>query len=201
MNKKIAFEMISQIAEECIKNNITFNLSAEKKVCLVNEPKELGCSGFFDPDYKILSVATQKAFKDWFPILLHEYNHMLQYIEKPEFFGEEDRLWEWLTNKIELTKKDIKKVIDTTREIELDCEIRTVKMIEARSELEINIDDYIKKANSYLYFYSIVAKHRKWSNKPPYSIKEIVELMGNKFIKNYWKMPDGYEELVIKYCL
>lgn len=198
--KQVYKNVLADIITTCLNNGIKFNLSPTKKVFL--DEKDLGCSGFFDSNLKILSVATGHPIKFWFSTLLHEYNHLLQYIENPKKFdGGGIDLWKWISGDIKATKKEARLAINYSRDMELDCEKRTVKLIKSLPELDMDIDEYIMSGNAYLYFYSIVYKYRKWSIKPPYKIKEIVELMPNKFLKSYWKMPKGYEELVIKYCL
>lgn len=186
---------------ECIENNITLNLSATTKVKLPEESEELACSGFFIDDKRILAVATLKPFEKWFQIFLHEYNHMKQFIESSEEFEEDERLWEWLEGKIQLAEEDIKEAINKSLNIELDCEKRTAKMIEDNLELEMNVKDYIKKANSYIYFYPLMLKHKKWLKVPPYEIQEIFDIMPDKFLEDYWNVPEEYEKLIIKYCL
>jgi hypothetical protein len=41
---------------------------------------------------------------------------------------------------------------------------------------------------------------RKWYKKPPYDIKEIVDLMPGEFVDDYDKLPNKARELILKKC-
>jgi hypothetical protein len=196
-------KVLADITIDCIDNGITLKISNQKKV-KVNDGETLGCAGFFDEARRELAVASGMPTKYWFQVLLHEYNHMRQWIDKifskPKYSNTFD-LWTWLDGSIELSSKDVSDTVSKIRNLELDCEKRTAKMIGEYPGLNINVSEYIKGANSYLYFYEIVRKHRKWCKKAPYKIKEIIKLMPDYFLTNYTKLPKGYEKLVIKKCL
>jgi hypothetical protein len=193
-------KVLANIIIDCIDNGITLLLSNTKKVKLPEET--IGTGGYFDESDRILAVATKNPTKIWFALLLHEYNHLRQWAEgmfnNPKYFSID--LWNWIEGNIELTKKDIDKAIECARLIETDCEKRTAKMIKDNPDLKIDLVNYIKGANSYLYFYEIVRKHRLWCKKAPYRIKEIIDLMPDYFVNNYKKLPKGYEKLVLEKC-
>jgi len=197
-------ELIAEMALSCVKNGITFILSNTKEVKLQDESKEFKSSGFFAEEEKILSVGTKKPIKEWFPTLLHEYNHMIQWLE--EAFVEDKHLsayelfWDWLDNKCELDKDKLRNVINIVRDIEKDCEYRTWTMLKDNPELKISPDGYIKKANSYLYSFALMRRKRQWLKKPPYRIKRAVEIMPAKFMKDYNRVPKEFQELILKEC-
>jgi hypothetical protein len=200
--------IISKIALDCHKHRISFLLYRTKKVKLEGESEKNSSGGYFCSDSKTLAVGTGSPIRIWFPILLHEYNHMLQWIEKTrhwtkksEKLGED--FFEWLEGDKEFSKEKLKKIIKSVRDCEVDCEERTAKMIKENPQIGLNVDQYIKEANAYLFFYKIVEKYRKWSKSAPYRIKEIVELMPNAILNldDYDNPSKEYEELVVERCL
>lgn len=198
---------VTDVVEACNKAGVTLTLSATEKVCQPGESEELGCSGFFTGKDRLLSVAIRKPVKDWFPVLLHEFGHMQQWLEKPSQFCWDDLLmdlfWEWLDGERELLPKDAEKLADLALWYEHDCEIRTAKRILASPEFEMDHADYVRRANSYLYLYPLIAKHRKWASCcPPYKVPEIVALMEAEFLlrEKYWLVPPEVEQLFIDKC-
>ena len=87
------------------------------------------------------------------------------------------------------------------RDMELDCEIRSVENIK-KWKLPLKINNYIQLANSYIYFYTYSLKVRKWCNlKSPYRVKSIVNIMPDYFVEDYDDLDPKYEELFERYCV
>lgn len=195
---------LDEIKESCAKNNVTLILQPNKRV-RGGENYYSGYFEVFENEPPKLVIATKRS--DWFFTLLHEYHHMQQWLlERQKWFSDykeyEDFL-AWLEYKKQLSKKDIKKVFNEIISCELDCENKVVKYIKRNKDLGIDIENYIQRANASLYIYSIVAKHRKWPNNAknsPCAVRKIIKIMPNKLQRSYWKIPEGYEELVLKYC-
>lgn len=183
-------KFISFVKKECKKNGIKIILS-KKKDLLVNDVK---CSGYFSATDKELAVATGKPFKDWLEVFIHEYAHSVQYATDSKVWLSNDingyeaseLLDIWLNKTIDLSPIQLKKYTEVVMDVELDCEKRSVSLIK-KFDLPIDIDLYIKKANSYVLSYHVVKKMRKWRKVPPYSVQEIVDAMPNHFNLNYKK--------------
>ena len=160
------------------------------------------CSGFFDSSVMEFAVAIGKPQKEWVEIFIHEYCHFNQWEEQCDVWTAEgdNILDEWLYNKkLKLTKK-IGKKLRNTQACELDCEKRVIETIK-KYNLEIDVDQYIRKANSYVYMYNMVIKEKMWyGDNPPYRVKGIMDIMPDHFDNDYTVMPEGYEALVRKYC-
>lgn len=161
------------------------------------------CSGFFADEHSggpKLAYAMGKPFEDWFSVLAHEYNHMLQWFEKSPFWApiqESDKyLWPWLAGKIELVPERAEKYSMDNLRVELDCERRTIVMVK-ELDLPIDLPSYIKKANSYVYYYHMVLKHRKWYEvgREPYSVPEIVSAMPDKLDGDYETISEEFVNL------
>lgn len=107
--------------------------------------------------------------KGWEEVLAHEFNHYLQYIENSKewsmlSFKNSDCLtlmWNWMDGEIELTDKELDIVFSRVRNLEHDCEKRTVKMLRLY-HLSDNLEKYIKEANLYIMFYNVAKIYRKW---------------------------------------
>jgi hypothetical protein len=153
--------------------------------------------GFFGG--KPITLACARKSPLFVEILVHESCHLDQYFDDYKFFNkgnDSDLIDQWLLGK---KIDNVKKHIAITREIELDCEKRSVdKIIEY--DLPINIDHYIKKSNAYLWFYTYMSKHRFWpsADQIPYKILSIWSKMPSTFQKSYSDMPTYVETLFDK---
>ena len=134
---------------------------------------------------------------DALEILAHEFGHFTQWKENID-------LWEavnvsmplvddWLGGK---DVPNIKKHLAVCRDLELDNEKRSVKIIK-KFGLDIDIDRYIKKANAYVFFYTRLLATRKWATpkNSPYSNQKIIEKMPRYFIKDYATIPKRIEKV------
>jgi len=165
-------------------------------------------SGFFSPEEQLLAVA--KKGKDSFETLMHEFCHFIQWEEQCkdwtncsiEEYDAEMLIDLWMRYIIELNKKQLNKYIDLVRNVEMDCEKRVIKFA-IDWDYPLDIGKYVQKANSYLYFYTVVKKCRKWSNKgcAPYTFNEIVSEMPTHFANDYNRMSDVLVSLYKKECL
>lgn len=154
-------------------------------------------NGYFD--HTAPKLAYSKGHDDWFPVALHEYNHMCQWKDKdPIFFNDVQReadeyLWGWLDRTLgPMGQGMVKKYCMSFLQLELDCERRAQKMI---TDLDLPLDPkrYAQTANAYVMFYHLVMRHRKWYEigKEPYHIEEIVSAMPEDlYTLNYEEISD-----------
>lgn len=173
-----------------IKNGIELNLPDAPEV---EYPGTSGimCAGYFTGTK--FACAMGKPTEEWLPIFAHESCHMDQYLEDPIKWKEYDiidQIDPWLEGKIELTPEQLKEVIDKVIELELDCERRTVAKI-YEWELELDLNEYIKRANAYLFFYRFVQLTRTWYGgvNAFYRNPEIVSLCPDTFLESYETVP------------
>jgi hypothetical protein len=94
---------------------------------------------------------------------------------------------------------NIKKHLAVSRELELDNEKRSVRIIK-KFGLDVDIDSYIKKANAYIYFYNRLLATRKWAtpNNSPYGNQKIIEKMPRYFKADYSITPKRIEKVFIQ---
>lgn len=186
MINKTKKQFIEFVKLECKKYGIKCDLRPVKYLRLSGNIK---CSGYFDETNKLLVCATKS--KDWFYILVHEYAHLTQWVDncKPWKLVSDnysiDFMDRWLNGHY---VRNPEKHINMVRDLELDNEKRTVKLIK-----KFGLGDhkrYIKSANAYLMFYNHIKETRKWSNpkKSPYRNKAIISVMSDGFRMNYDKM-------------
>jgi hypothetical protein len=192
-------DFIRQVRETCKPLGVKLYFGKGKRL----RTESILLNGFFSDDKKILAVATKKPVTKWLEILVHEYGHLIQYKNQTKRWKEiNDDVWEWLYYKGDFSEKKIEKSIESTSYMELECEQIAVKTLR-QFDLGIDIDSYIKRANSYLLFYQCLKYTRKWygSGKAPYEIKEIYEKMPNKLIIDFDKSYSKYRPLYIEhYC-
>ncbi len=147
------------------------------------------CSGYFDDEGGMLVVAMKSPLA--LEILVHEFGHLTQYVDncKPwrNLGNSLDKMTDWLQGK-DIRNTD--KYINAARDMELDNEKRSVQIIKDFG-LDIDIDSYIKRANSYVYFYNWMKTTRRWSspNNSPYKNKALLEVMPKTFQKSYRTIP------------
>jgi len=185
---------IDHVKKECKKHKVTCSLRNAKNVRV-----DVGmlASGYFDETTPILVCSMNRI--DAIEILVHEYCHLTQWVEQipiwkeceksiPKFFG-------WLQGD---RIKNVKKHMENCRELELDNEKRSVNMIK-QFELNIDINQYIKKANAYVYFYTYMLTTRRWAKKKnsPYSNVSLIESMPNYFVEDYSIIPKNIERVFI----
>lgn len=206
MNKKT-----QNFIGEMISNLIVSKIS----VRLVNTPKvrvtkRISYNGWFTNEPPEFVMGAGKDFEEWFPIMLHEYCHFLQWRDEAlvwtimeEFENKNPDLdWEkWVEHKEEFPRRKINKLLRLARDVELDCEKRVIDLIFS-NRLPIDTNKYIKRANSYIFFYNLAISNRIWyKGKAPYEVEEINETMPDYFLSNYNNTPKNYRKLVLQHCL
>ena len=183
-------QFIKTVRDKCVKHNIFF-LSKNTVKLKVNG---INVGGYFNEeangDFKG-TLATALKCPDYMDILVHEFSHMEQYIEKTNIWKGANQcgpMDDWLLGK---DVKNIEERIDQVKWLELDCEKRTVKNM-IKYNLPVNISSYIQKANSYILFYNYIKETRLWckiGNSPDEkSNKSLWSLCPDKFMpRSYYK--------------
>lgn len=180
------------------KNNITLKLVGKKKI-LADGAK---CNGFFSDNPRELVVACGQPESEWIQTFIHESSHMDQFLEKSLVWDTDitpnvdasDIFFEWLDGK----RKDmnlVKKCMKLLRNVELDCEKRTVKKIK-KYKINIDIEAYIQKSNAYIFSYTYLLESRKWV-QGIYFVEDVIKHSPKKFLKNpkdYDKIPKQLRE-------
>ncbi len=193
MNRQVE-RFIKHVKAECKQEGVKCDLRNTRYVKISPSIK---ASGYFDEEGPVLVCSMKRP--DSLEILAHEYGHLTQWREQIP-------LWkavgismplvdEWLVGK---DVPNIKKHIAVCRDLELDNEKRTVKLIK-EFDLPVDIDHYIRKANAYVYFYTRMLSTRKWATpqNSPYTNKNIISTMPKAFKKDYSIIPKKIEQVFI----
>ena len=190
-------DFLLEVRQKCKAHGITFYEGKGKYIKLSGNIK---CGGYFDHTNKVLAYASKHPIA--LAILAHETCHLDQWLENPKKFESYDEIGlidEWLSGK-KVSNKRLDNAIYLAMELELDCEKRTARKIK-KYNLPIDLPNYIRRANVYVYFYLWLRKTRRWSkpNNSPYQIDEIINSVPSRFLKDYSKLPSKLEFLFDKY--
>jgi hypothetical protein len=183
-------EFVDLVIEECHYYNVKCSLTKAKQ-CNFGKGR---CSGYFDHSIPELRVAMLNDM--WLQILVHEYCHLRQWIEKDPIWmkcQEEQSYEEWekMSRGLEI---DVEHHISNIRDLELANEKRSVALIK-KLKLPIDVGEYIKKANSYIMFYNYMKISKRWCVIPPYKNERIMAEMPTKFSLNYSKLSKRLETI------
>lgn len=180
------------VKAECRKEGVKCDLRNTQYVKISDSIK---ASGYFDGTVPTLVCSMGRG--DSIEILVHEYSHLTQWREKIPLWVQSEKsmdlIDEWLSGK---EVKNIEEHIKISRDLELDNEKRSVKIIK-QFNLPINVENYIKKANSYIHFYNYMMISRRWCTPTtsPYTNKRLLEVMSPKFNMNYKKLSKKLEKI------
>jgi len=175
---------IEHVKAECKRTGIKCDLRPVRYVKISN----IRCSGYFDSEGKVLVCSMNRS--DSLGILAHEYAHLTQWDEGIKLWDESgnsmEKIDSWLGGK---RVHNIKRHLAVSRDLELDNERRTAKLIK-KWKLSIDLNDYVKRANAYVHFYNWMYFTRKWSspNNSPYTNPGIQSLMSTRFNMKYTEM-------------
>jgi hypothetical protein len=182
-------EFIKHVKSECRAHGIKFRLKPTKTV---STPENIRCVGYCEPDdLKELFVARKD--QNWLMTLVHEYAHLTQWIDQCKEWKDTykiDNVDEWLNGK---EVPNIERALAITRDMELDNEKRSVKLIK-KWNLPIDVKTYTRKANAYVMFYNYLYITRRWchpDNSPARNPK-VWKKMPASFRMNYQVMEEKY---------
>lgn len=165
-------------------------------------------NGYFDDNKRELAVAVDRPLNQWIDTFVHESCHKDQCVQKARIWGQQVRgcdpfavIEMWLNEVVELKPLPKYQMTMAMLKLELDCEKRAVKKIK-KAKLPIDTKEYAQKANSYVYFYHMVAETRKWYTigTEPYVVPEVWQAMPTDFKNDYTQIPKQLRDLYLKHC-
>lgn len=185
-------QFIKYVREECKTHGVKLRLKKRKYLVLSGNVR---VSGYFDDENKELAVAVNNP--EWLGVLVHEFAHLTQWVENCEPWRKLGdsliKVHDWLEGQ---EVKGIKKALAKARDLELDNEKRTVKIIKDWG-LPINTRLYTQKANAYISFYNWMYYTRRWCTvkNSPYRNPKIYKEMPTIFKMNYEVLSDKYKKV------
>lgn len=206
---KAADKFVEDLKAKCDANGVKYHFPKTKHV-LYPGFESLKVSGYFlDKPEPALACAMGKPLNAWFEILIHESCHMDQWIEKSAWwlnltkdgYDCDKKMDEWLTGSVEYSKNESDYFMLVMQAVEIDCERRSVEKIKSLN-LPVNIENYVKKANAYIFSYNIMKETGKWCDIAPYEIPEIIELMPDSILKEeeYEQISDKIKNIYLTKC-
>lgn len=180
--------LLTDIRAACKKHGIKFYASRGSYVRISGNIK---AGGYFDADNKVLAYAAKNP--NALNLLVHESCHLDQFIEDKKWFKSFDGITvidEWLEGK-DVSRRVLVNAVNKAIELELDCERRSVAKIK-KYGLDIDVKEYIRKANTYLFFYRYLLETRRWSvpERSPYRIADVYNASSSRFLTDYSVIPN-----------
>lgn len=183
------------VKAECRRTGVKCDL---RNTSYVKPSPSIKSSGYFDESVPALVCSMGR--RDSIEILVHEFAHLTQWVEQIDLWKKSSismaLIDDWLSG---IEVPNIAKHIAISRDLELDNEKRSVKIIK-EFQLPINIENYIRKANSYVHFYNYMLISRRWCTpqNSPYDNKKLLQAMSPKFNMNYKKLSKKVEKIFIE---
>ena len=191
-------EFLAFVRGRCEKHGVEFVAKQTEDVATRGEIK---CSGYFDEEKLVLCM--DRSPRRWVRALAHEYSHLWQYVHKTKAWVEcddaEDIIDRWIGGE-EFPMHKILDCMQRTIACELEAEKKAVTIMKAY-KLPVNIDRYIRGANSYLYFYLWAVIRREWYVQAnPDAADQVVRTLPNKFQPHYKTISPELMSLFDRYC-
>jgi len=161
--------------------------------------------GHFDEEGPSLVCAAKRP--DWVSVFAHESCHMDQWAEQSYFWRRSlvagvdvgNIVWLWTQKKIELTLEQLRDYTARIRDIEWDCEKRTVAKIREFG-LSEDVATYTQQANAYLYSITLKANYRMWHFRGRISVdNKLHSTCPTKFLRRhaYNDVPEAFRQAFI----
>ena len=190
------WELIGYVVSECVKHGVTINMVPTEYY------DEL--SGSWDDAEKTLTIATDS--KNWVEVLAHEFGHFQQWKARKfdgyiydEVYGS-SVFDDWLAGNKKLSPERVDEMTAAMQACEMDAEQRAYHLLK-RFKVKTSLPRYIQKANAYVLFYKVMAKHRQWCDKQsPSKNPAILKLMPTTWVTDFNDLPEGFEKLVVDDC-
>lgn len=184
-------DFIENELDKCRRSNIGIHIPKSKSVL----HNGMNCAGFFDDSNMTFAVAYTKNQNHWLSTFVHESCHVDQWIDQIDIWnakiGDIDPLEvidSWLLKEVELDPVTKQLVFDIVTAIELDCEQRSVEKIK-KFNLPLNITNYIKKSNAYVWSYRMVQETRNYDHNSMHEVYSVWRAMPKHFENDYSILP------------
>ena len=201
MDKMAVKKFIKDLKKTCKEASIKLILK-DAKFLLWNEDEK--CGGYFAYDLGELHCAFPKKIElKYVEVLIHESCHLDQWLmQTPKWVANiKSKSSDIFFNSLEDNTKCPKEAfhVRNIQLMEAECEKMSVQKIKDL-KLNINLEKYIKKANAYLLFYTLLKETRIWSDYSPYKFKEIWDKMPGDKILNNFSMSEELKDLYKLKC-
>lgn len=161
----VFLEYVKRVCEE---NNIQLKIGRGKLVRM--RPYNFKVAGYFDEDSRLLHCGKGSNETEFLSTLVHEFAHVLQWIEKDVHYKKCDHqkhgsvqnaVCMWVNNEINISQKKLESYTQKVIACELNAERRALKIIK-EFDLPIDTKKYCEHASATLYTYWLTLKTKKW---------------------------------------
>ncbi len=168
---KATQSFLKHVREICRQYKIKFKVGNGRTVIM--KPFGFKALGYFDEYEKILHCAKGRSEEAFLSVLVHEFAHLLQWIEKdnlytscnhPKYGSVQNAVCMWVNNELNIRDRELQSYTEKMIDCELNAERRALKLIK-QFELPVNIERYSKVASATLFSYWMTKKQRKWDFK------------------------------------
>lgn len=192
---------INKVSTDLLQHNFEFILASSETVYADG----MSCAGYFDYGKKLLVVAALDP--NWLSTLAHEYAHFVQW-KNNRFFGDAEQKKHsdfdaWINDKYnaEYTPEYILECARQVQRCELDAERQTLDFLVNYGLTIDKVEEHIKQANAYVWFYEVVRQVGRWETDEDYSDDDdIMALVPTQFISDVSNVPPRFVELVKERC-
>lgn len=188
-------EVVQEIQRRCWRLGVSVLFSPKESVLADG----CHCSGYFDgePETPVLVIAWGMPKERRLGILLHEYCHATQHFEGQALFAKAEQDYTpWFAGK---HLKNAQEVLATSRDMEEDCERRTLRLI-AELDAPVDVEEYTRAANAYLHGYNSMYDERSWFKVSPYKAPEVVAACNSTLDKSFKTTPAALKKILKKHC-
>lgn len=180
-------EYFQEIDKKCQKYSITFKIGGGKSV-------NSGCGrsgGYFDDASKVLAVAIGCSLESALSILIHEQSHLCQWKnpksvwKNRKIYNGYTRFFRYLAGQ-KIYKKET--AVQSAIELEKECEKLAIREIKKRWLKYINLENYKKGSNAYLFSYLHMGETGKWPVNTPCD-RKILAHCPTELLRSYKRIP------------
>ena len=191
MSMKTLDKLISDTRKIAKENDIQVKFSSSSIIYAKDDPN--GCTGYFDEDEMILCVSNRNNKHIFISNLVHESSHMDQFLHDRYLWDKCNPgytiFFEWLDGATDLKQDVLEEAVQDIIRIELDAERRSIRKIRHYNlDSLIDIDEYIRGVNAYLYGYLFALETRHWTPQI-YFDGDIKNASSSRLKRSYTKIP------------
>ena len=182
--------ILSYIKKKLERNGFSLVLRNSSYILRGKKPNVIECGGYFDVDTNELVVAAKGRVSIWFPILIHEFAHFLQWKTKSKVFMDgiksDDVVESVLTRKVKKKLKPfvLKRHILKCIALELEAERITIRLIK-HWNLKVNLTKYKQDSNRYFFLWGNIYHTHAW-------VRTYNKLAENKMIDFFYRKIENY---------
>lgn len=184
---KLAKHLLPIIKKVCKSYNIKLYVGAGRSVRYGG----VRSNGFFveGSGFGTGKLAVARKAKNWEYTLMHEFSHMLQWIDQCKAWCDYEKAFaggdvvDPCLKGEQVDPKILSKQLRALLLLERDCEMRCAKILKFYRFSKTQIRRYIQAANAYTIFYLHIEKYHRWYEigREPYNVRSVWQAFPTTF--------------------